>query len=78
MNYIISAQTLREIESALLSRDPKEIARAREWISQIRACSALERISDISPMTISTLWAQEAPSIQNFAQSLLLKVSGKV
>lgn len=77
MNFLIHDQALREIDAALQSGNPKDIARAREWIDQIRAGGALEPVDDILPMTISTLWAQEAPSIQNFAQSLLLKISGR-
>lgn len=77
MNYVVSTQALRDIDAALVSGDSKEVARAREWIEQIRANLAVVPVNAISPLTISNLWAQEAPSIQNFAQTLLLKIAAK-
>lgn len=71
MNYIVSQQAIADIEAALLSSDAKDINRAREWIKQIRAICASEP-SLLTPSVISQLWAQECPSIQNFAQALLL------
>lgn len=76
MNYIVSQQAIADIEAALLSGDAKDVTRAREWIKQIRGICACEP-SSLTPSVISQLWQQECPSIQNFAQTLLLKIAAK-
>lgn len=71
MNYVISTQFLDLIETALKSKESKDIIKAIEAVTQTKELNKID--STIDPLVISKLWQQECPSIHNFAQTLIHK-----
>lgn len=71
MSYLISSQFLGLIEEALKTKNPKDIEKAIQTVSQTRELGKLE--VPLNPIEVSKIWEQECPSILNFAETLLAK-----
>lgn len=75
MNYMISTQFLNLIEEALKTKNPKDIEKASQVLSQVRELGLIG--VQFNPIEVSKIWEQECPSIMNFAETLLLKEYSK-
>lgn len=71
MNYLISSQFLSLIETALKSKQTKDIEKAIQAIEQTRELG--KQCVEFNAIEVSKIWEQECPSILNFAETLLLK-----